>query len=117
MIHALNENPYRTGQNKRPIFIEKKIRFRKSGFVKTCDELIIDLQIHKRKVHPEKPVDRQNVCLECQKDFTWKGLLLHHVCFKSENDLQEKEESKFKCPDCDLVQTQRFFMIHYKVIY
>jgi hypothetical protein len=28
MIHALNENPYRTGQNKRPIFIEKK-----SGFV------------------------------------------------------------------------------------
>ena len=85
--------------------------------MKTCDELVIDLQIHKRKVHPEKPVDRQNVCSECQKDFTWKGLLLHHVCFKSENDLQEKEESRFKCPDCDLVQTQRFFMIHYKVIY
>ena len=78
---------------------------------------VIDLQIHKRKVHPEKPVDRQNVCSECQKDFAWKGLLLHHVCFKNENNLQEKEESKFKCPDCDLVQTQRFFMIHYKVIY
>ena len=71
------------------------------------------LQIHKRKIHSEKPVEKQNVCTECQKDFTWKGLLLHHVCFKSESDLI-KEEVKFKCPACDLVQSQRFFMIHYK---
>ena len=24
------------------------------------------------------------------------------------------EDTKFKCPDCGIVQTQRFFMIHYK---
>ena len=39
----LNENPYSIDQNKRPISWGEKSVFVDSEFVKTCDELVIDL--------------------------------------------------------------------------
>merc|ERR1712008_410015 len=39
MGRFLDENPFRTDQSKQQI-LQKKIQFRRSGFVKTCDELV-----------------------------------------------------------------------------
>ena len=38
----------------------------------------------------------------------YKGLLNLHICNKTD------EETKFKCPECDFVHTQGFFMKHFK---
>ena len=38
----LNENPFRTDQNKRKLSLKKKSGFVDTEFVKTCDELVID---------------------------------------------------------------------------
>ena len=39
----LDENPFRTGENKRQVLCwKKKSDFVDSGFVQTCDELFID---------------------------------------------------------------------------
>ena len=41
LVLFLNENPFKTDQSKRQIFMEKTSGFVDSGFVKTCDELVI----------------------------------------------------------------------------
>ena len=43
LFRFLYENPFRTDQSKRQISWEKNSGFVDSGFVKTCDELVIGL--------------------------------------------------------------------------
>ena len=42
LFGSLNKNPFRTDQNKGKFRGEKKLGFIDSGFVKTCDELVIE---------------------------------------------------------------------------
>ena len=44
LVLFLNQNPFKTDQSKRQIFMEKTSGFVDLGFVKTCDELVISPQ-------------------------------------------------------------------------
>ena len=44
MIHILNENPFGTDHNKLQISWKNNQVFVDSEFVKTCDELVIDVR-------------------------------------------------------------------------